>query len=296
MLNLNLNINKALGGMGCIGVMKNNYSASILVIGGGGGGGDDTNAGGGGGGGMAVSQSISIVPNLLYTINVGGGGAIDTNGQDSNLIGFDDRDDIPIQFSAQGGKKGEIGSNPIGGNSGSGSIVRAGVVTSYPAFTGGTAINTSNAFGPLRAGGGGASNSQNGGNGSSAGNIGTGGNGANGVTSGGGGGGFSFGPSGPNGVAGGEGSATSNTGKGGNGKSTQIGARAASAGTTGAVNIIYSGQTKATVTNATTTFLDGFTTHSFNSGSGTFIYTFPFPWAQPATPYQVILCPPTYKE
>lgn len=293
MLNLNYNINKALGGGGCIGVMKYNYSASILVIGAGGGGATDAGlgVGGGGGGGMAVSQSISIVPNITYQINVGAGGAVNNDGQGSSMVGYDDIDNIPISFFAQGGRKGE--SSGAGGNSGTGSVVRDGVTTSYPAFTGGTLYTGPGTFGPQKGAGGGASNAANGANGADA----QGGNGANGVTSGGGGGANFVGPTGPYGNAGISGAG--NYGKGGDGYSTiqfgLVNPRIATAGSNGAVVISYPGKTKATVTNATTTFVDGNTIHTFNSGSGTFIYNVPFPYEEPVAPYQVVLCPPTYR-
>jgi hypothetical protein len=293
MLNLNYNINKAIGGGGCIGVMKYNYSASIVVAGGGGGG-SALSPGGGGGGGMAVTQSISIVPNLTYQINVGAGGAVNTDGQDSYLIGFDDNDTIPIAYYAGGGKGTD---NLNGGNSGTGSLVRAGVTTTYNAFTGGTGASESSAFGPRRAGGGGASNQANGENGAISSGAAIGGNGAGGVTSGGGGGYLGAGPTPP--PAGSDGQSGNSTagGGGGNGQSApQSGGsgRTATAGSNGAVIIRYAGQPKAFVTNATTVTADGFTTHTFASGSGTFLYTYPYPWSD-VVPYQVVLCPPTYQ-
>lgn len=293
MLNLNYNINDALGGGGCIGVMKYNYSASIVVAGGGGGGstGVSGGVGAGGGGGMAVTQSISIIPNVTYQVNVGGGGAIATDGQDSSFIGFDDNDTIPIAFYAGGGK----GSTTLnGGNSGTGSLVRAGVTTTYTAFTGGTGAFQSSAFGPRYAGGGGASNQANGVNGSATDAGAFGGNGASGVTSGGGGGYLGAGPvPPPAGSDGLPGLASSGWGVGGNGSSAAPAGgsgRQASAGTNGTVIIRYAGQPKALVTNATTVTADGFTTHTFASGSGTFLYTYPYPWSD-VVPYQVEECP-----
>lgn len=293
MLNLNYNINKALGGGGCIGVMKYNYSASIVVAGAGGGGatGGDLGAGGGGGGGMSVSQSISIIPNLTYQINVGGGGAVNSDGQDSYLTGWDDNDTIPIAFYAQGGRKGTTG---VGGNSGTGSVIRNGSAVSYPAFTGGTLYTGPGTFGPQYGAGGGASNSANGTNGADA----QGGTGAAGVTAGGGGGANFVGPTGPYGQAGYVGSGL--YGMGGDGYSTiqnqLVNPRVATVGSSGAVVISYTGKTKAFVTgNVTTTYLDGTTTHTFSSGSGTFQYVVPYPWEEPISPYQVVLCPPTYQ-
>jgi hypothetical protein len=298
MLNLNYNINKAIGGGGCIGVMKYNYSASIVVAAGGGGGstGDGNGVGGGGGGGMAISQSISIIPNVTYQINVGAGGAVNQDAiGNSFLIGFDDNDTIPISFLCEGGKTGTSVGAGInnGGNSGSGSLVRAGVVTPFAARAGGTgSYSTSGGFGAAVAGGGGASNQANGANGTTASTQARGGTGASGMTAGGGGGATAGGPTPPpdsqNGLSG---SASSNAGIGGNGSGVNP-SRGASAGSDGTVIITYAGQPKAFVTNATTTN-DGYgnTVHTFGSGSGTFIYTFPYPYEEPVTPYQVEVCP-----
>jgi hypothetical protein len=298
MLNLNYNINRAIGGGGCIGVTKFNYSASIIVAGGGAGGntGDGNGVGGGGGGGMAVTQSISIIPNVTYQINVGAGGAINQDAiGNSFLIGFDDNDTIPISFLASGGKIGLFPGGGInnGGNSGSGSIVRAGVTTTYNAFTGGTgSYSDSGGFGPAIAGGGGASNQANGSNGTTASTQARGGNGAAGITSGGGGGAKAGGPTPPPDSQNGQpGLASSGAGRGGNGSGVNP-SRGASAGTDGTVIISYTGQPKAFVTNASTTTLDGVTTHTFASGSGTFLYTYPYPWPD-VVPYTVEQCPPT---
>ena len=302
MLNLNYNINKALGGGGCIGVMKYNYSASIVVAAGGAGGstGDGNGVGGGGGGGMAIAQNISIIPNVTYQINVGAGGAVNQDAiGNSFLIGFDDNDTIPISFLCEGGKTGTSGGAGInnGGNSGSGSIVRAGVITSFAARTGGAgSYSDSGGFGPAIAGGGGASNSANGVNGTTASTQARGGNGASGITAGGGGGARAGGPiPPPDSINGVQGTASSNAGVGGNGSGVNP-PRGPSAGSDGTVIISYTGKTKAFVTgNVSTTYIDGVTTHRFSSGSGTFIYTFPYPYEEPATPYQVVLCPPLYQ-
>jgi hypothetical protein len=297
MLNLNYNINKAIGGGGCIGVMKFNYSASIVVAGGGGGGSDVGSLGvaGGGGGGMAITSSISIVPNITYQVNVGGGGAVATDAQGSSFIGYDDVDNIPIAFYAGGGK----GATSLdGGNSGTGSLVRAGVTTIYNAFTGGTGTQQSSAFGPRIAGGGGASNQSNGVNGIiNPANEAVGGDGASGITAGGGGGYAGAGPTPPApGRDGQQGSASSGAGVGGNGASSPSAGsgRGATAGSNGIVTIRYAGEPKAFVTNATTVTAGGFTTHTFASGSGTFLYTYPYPWPD-VQPYSVVFCPPTYR-
>jgi hypothetical protein len=238
---------------------------------------------------MVAKRNISIVPNLTYQINVGAGGAVNQNGQDSYLLGFDDNDIYPIQFYAGGGN----GATFDGGNSGTGSIVRAGsVVETYTVKTGGTGAFIINAFGGQYAAGGGASNTTNGGNGTVDPPY-KGGDGGSGDSSGGGGGSFFAGPTGAYGNAGVSGAGT--YGRGGNGFSTiqngVVEPRQATAGADGAVVISYPGKQKAFVTNAVTTFSDGNTIHTFNSGSGTFIYTYPYPYEEPATPYQVIECP-----
>ena len=289
MLNLNYNINPSSGPGNCRGEVKFNYSASIVVAGGGGGGNaGNFGAGGGGGAAMAVSQSISIIPNVTYQINVGAGGAIGSKGQDSYLIGFDDNDTIPISFYAGGGNPGGV---QDGGNSGTGSIVRAGVTTSYSAFTGGTGELVINAFGPQKAGGGGASNAANGGNGTVGGAQG--GNGGNGFSAGGGGGFFGAGPTGAYGNGGSNGTGTG-YGSGGGGATTQS-PGGLTAGSNGVAQISYAGQPKAFVTNATTVTADGVTTHTFASGSGTFIYTYPYPWTD-VVPYTVEVCPDEHNE
>ena len=59
----------------------------ILVVGGGaGGGGSAGGAGGGGGaGGIITSNAVSTVKNTVYTVTIGSGGAVDTNGNNSTL-------------------------------------------------------------------------------------------------------------------------------------------------------------------------------------------------------------------
>lgn len=294
MLNLNYNINPSKGPGNCRGEVKFNYSASIIVAGGAGGGSTGTlnGVGGGGGGGMAVTQSISIIPNVTYQINVGAGGAVNQNAiGNSFLIGFDDNDTIPISFLASGGNSGSFN----GGNSGSGSLVRAGVTTTYNAFTGGTGANEASAFGPRTAGGGGASNQSNGVNGVISSGAANGGNGASGVTAGGGGGYLGAGPTPPPpGTDGVQGVASTTYSVGGNGASVGSN-RVATAGSNGTVIISYTGQPKAFVTNATTVTSDGVTTHTFASGSGTFIYTYPYPWPD-VVPYTVEVCPDEHNE
>jgi hypothetical protein len=294
MLNLNYNINNALGGGGCIGVTKFNYSASIEATAGGGGGSDylGTFPGGGGGAGAGYSTSISIIPNLTYQINVGGGGAANSKGQNTTFFGFDDNDTNPISLLLEGGFP---GTPDNGGNSGTGSYTTVLGTTNLNSFSG--SIRTSstvqgNTF--FLAGGGAGRN----------------GNGVppvlqfksgDGGPGGGGGGGAArqastfavagFGDGGGGNGGGTNGNATAGVnGGGGGGASTPGGGVVPAAGGNGVVTISYSGEPKAFVTNATTVTADGITTHTFASGSGTFLYTYPYPWPD-VVPYQVEVCP-----
>lgn len=85
------------------------YSADLLVVGGGGGGGLGGVATGGGGGGGYVSQTLTIIPSSTYTVTVGAGGPVGSNGNDSLLTSFK---------GAGGGKGG--GYETAGSNGGSG--------------------------------------------------------------------------------------------------------------------------------------------------------------------------------
>jgi hypothetical protein len=310
MLNLNYNINKAIGGGGCIGVMKYSYSASFFLGGGGGGGaaGPQTAGGGGGGGGggaQAFSASINIVPNVTYQVNIGAGGArgiasgdnAGGNGQTSSFIYWDDTDiNGTVNINCAGGF-GAIAGN--GGNSANG-------------FIGGIGLNGD------RAGGGGAGTFQNGQDAAAPSGFTGGAGGAFG--GGGGGGGRNFGggagsqyPSivipgsggieidlaGVSGAVGGAGipdvgnpggDATFVGGGGGASDSNSTSFPGGNGGT-GVLKIAYVGKPKAIVTNATTTTINNITTHTFASGSGTFTYVFPYPYEEPATPYQVEECP-----
>lgn len=83
----------------------------MVVAGGGGGGG---NRGGGGGAGGMLSSSASITLDTTYTITVGAGGASQTNGQDSSLIG------TGISVTATGGGRGGSNDSRNGSSGGSG--------------------------------------------------------------------------------------------------------------------------------------------------------------------------------
>ena len=61
-------------------------SVDYFMVGGGGGGGSQPgsiNAGGGGGGGVLTGSSLSVTPGTTYTIQVGSGGAVNSNGSNS---------------------------------------------------------------------------------------------------------------------------------------------------------------------------------------------------------------------
>lgn len=315
MLNLNYNINKAIGGGGCIGVMKYNYSASFFLAAGGGGGaagggGSGVSvfgAGAGGGGAQAFSASINIIPNVGYQINIGGGGAGGVaspgllggaNGQSSSFIYWNDTDETgPITLLAAPGRG---ASSSDGGTSGDG-------------FTGGADGSTS--LGTNSAGGGGGTQ-QNGENG----NVDGAGFGGDGGFGGGGGGGAARGNANfgagenystilvpgtsvpiNNGAAGGIGGSGSpdtgqagqpgSNGGGGGGSSDSFSTSfSGGAGGTGVLKIAYVGKTKATGGTITYDVPNNITTHTFGSGSSTFLYTYPYPW-EDVVPYTVEVCP-----
>jgi hypothetical protein len=231
------------------------------------------------------------------------------NGTTSSLAGYNISDTNFLSISASGGFGGVSGSGVIGGvggNSGTVSINGLLISSSRLGGTGGTSTG---------AGGGGASMIDDGSAGDNGGpaaggqgglgiyntiipnpNFTVGGGGGGGATSdpssgtlgaaglpdpsgdersGGRGGGSGIGVPDRNGV-----NAISYGGGGGGGATTNIAnVRAAGGnGSDGVVIIKYAGVPKAFVTNATTTTEDGFTTHTFLPGSGTLLYTWPYPW------------------
>jgi hypothetical protein len=78
-------------------------SVEVLVVAGGGGGG--TASGGGGAGGVLYNSSFSITPGTSYTVDIGGGGAVNANGENSSF------GDTVI---AIGGGKGGTGATALG--------------------------------------------------------------------------------------------------------------------------------------------------------------------------------------
>jgi len=321
MLNLNYNINDAVGGgNGCRGEVKFNYSASFFLAGGGGGGaagggGGGSSlffAGGGGGGAQAFSSSINIIPNVTYQINIGasGSGGINSaglnagaNGQQSSFVYFDDTDTTgPITLIASGGL-GAPGNT--GGTSGNGFAGGA-----PGALAGGT-----------KSGGGGGGTQQNGENGDVDG-AGAGGDGGN---FGGGGGGaarnsgvpgagipynsinvpgtiYELDVTGISGASGGSGIGAGNAGSsatfagGGGGSSDSFSTSFKGGdGGQGILRIAYKGKQKAFGGTITYNAGEDITTHTFTSGSHTFLYTYPYPW-EDVVPYTVEVCPNQHNE
>ena len=247
-------------------------SVNYLVVAGGGGGGSQTasvtNGGGGGAGGVSAS-SVSVTPGTSYTITVGAGGAVDSNGSNSSLGS--------LIVCIGGGKGGGIGANVAGGNGGSGGGGSAaggggagGSGTSGQGQSGGQGSNGGNYIG----GGGGGAN-QAGASGSST------GNGGNGYTypltgysvGGGGGGGGNSGNFGTGGGGGGGNGGTNitnsavagtvNTGGGGGGSANNT--NSAAPGGSGIIIISYPITYKTAVATGT---------YSYTTSSGNQIYTF----------------------
>lgn len=306
-INRNSNIIKAIQPEVDRAPVRYNFDGEIYVIAGGAGGesAGAYRAGGGGGAGGYVSASLSVVPNITWTIEVGGGGTADTNGEDSSAIVYDDNYGGLVTLRAQGGLS---PTDSGGGNQGSGSVEETAATSSYTPFVGG-AVNTSVA-------GGGASSLVDGGDGIPYdGNPGTGRGGAGGnggylnltvsverCAAGGGGGCIpnnTLGGSGGIGGAGNGGSPTSlnggnasfyGSGGGGAGGSGNVGTGGGTGGNgyRGVVMVrvpgkigTQLGEYDITYTNASASYSDyygGWTTILYNSGSGTFRYTAPYPY------------------
>jgi hypothetical protein len=306
-INRNVNLIKAIQPQVNRNPVSYNFDANLFAIGAGGGGetsfdgggAGDYEAGGGGGGGAVVSASISVVPNITWTVDVGEGGSADTNGGDTLLIAYDGNYSGQTTLKAQGGL---AGSNSGGGNSGTGSLETTAVTQSYSGFTGG-AQN-------LNVAGGGAGSSQNGGAGVPYdGNPGTGLGGPGGAgdnifsgIAGGGGGGIT-----PNNINGGtasdgggtggdlsaapssfNGNPATNYGGGGGGAAAADGITGTGgSGFKGSVIVQFTGvigteldQFDIVTTNASSSYdsLNNRTTVFFETGSGTFRYNAPFPY------------------
>lgn len=114
-----------------------NYAVEYLIVAGGGGGGLTIGAGGGAGG--LLSNATTVTVGTAYSVVVGSGGAVGTNGVNSSAL----------SLTAIGGGAGNTGNaGGSGGGAGSGS---PGVGTSGQGFAGGSAA------GSYGGGGGGAS-------------------------------------------------------------------------------------------------------------------------------------------
>jgi len=261
-------------------------------------GGDGANSGynefpgGGGGAGAMYTGSFNIVPNRLYTINVGanasGSGNTTFTGYDSNF-GID----VPVSISLQ---RGNNASSFNGGNSGTGSFTIGGITTLIPLVSGGLGENLSGGGTIRYAAGGGAGSSTPGVNGQATNRIsGAGGNGISGIAGGGGGGGadrqnFAGATAGGGGNFGGGTGGNSDTGGplsdgtpgtaygagGGGASNTQIGQSAdGGKGFDGVLVLNYIGSgSRFTTTNATISYDGNSTTYIFATGSGTFMYDY----------------------
>lgn len=266
----------------------------VLVVAGGGGGGNYNSAGGGGGGGVVYSRSYAVTPGSGITVSVGSGGVASqgvgpatspTNGGNSSFG----------SITAIGGGYGSPNvQNAVGngGSGGGGGYTRqlGGTGTSGQGFNGGNGGGTSGA--PNYPGGGGGGAGGPGGNAQStniAGNGGKGfpcsisgtlryygGGGGGSVQSGGvgGSGGIGGGGRGGSSAAGENGAANTGGGGGAGGYSGSTTFNGGSGGS-GIVIVRYPGPQKATGGN-TITFSDGYTIHTFTSGTSTFTpFSFP---------------------
>ena len=262
------------------------YTAEWLMIAGGGGGATSNSSGGGGaggyrnayasetsGGGGATETVATFVGGTLYTIDVGAGGAADTNGSDSSISG-----DAFTTLTATGGGTGGIRSDTVsdhtgknggsggggGSTTGDGTTCSGGSGTSNQGYAGGSGEHVG---GSHEGGGAGGGASAVGANNSGA----TGGAGGAGlassittasVTRGGGGGGSGNnqggGGSGGGGAAGNNSgtAGTANTGGGGGSGNASGGSGTGGAGGSGVVilrmlDANYSGSTTGSPTVAT---------------------------------------------
>jgi hypothetical protein len=135
---------------------QNSFNGEIeyLCIGGGGAGG--TSSGGGGGGGGFVSGNTTIISANTYTITVGAGGPVDSNGTNSAFnFGFS----VEAVGGGYGGKYAVLGNN---GGSGGGGPARptsgmvGGIGVSGQGFNGGSGWNNNSESFTRGGGGGGA--------------------------------------------------------------------------------------------------------------------------------------------
>ena len=261
------------------------YTVNYLIVGGGGGGGTNTTnnyARGGGGAGGVISGTLSIPgPGTTYTITVGAGGPVATQGNTSAIV--------TVNSAIGGGAGGAQGGSQSGGSGGSGGG-GAGEGT-FPTNNGGTATsgqgNSGGAGtynGPTSGGGRGGAGAS-GGNGTQSTAVGGDGgagaaystSGASVTYAGGGGGGGGYGSSPGTGGAGGSGgggagstinqtATTGTTNRGGGGGGSSTGGTSGSGGS-GIIIIAYAGAQRGS--GGTVTSSGGNTIHTFTS-SGTY--------------------------
>lgn len=111
-----------------VGLNLNDYLIDYAVVGGGGGGGEFggtsglSGGGGGGAGGLLTGIGYQLTPGRLYSIVIGNGGSIATNGEDSILFGS-----ITALGGGGGGNVNGIGKNGGSGGGASGDGIRDGV-------------------------------------------------------------------------------------------------------------------------------------------------------------------------
>jgi hypothetical protein len=78
-------------GGGWLNILSDSYPVEYLIVAGGGGGGGAYSGGGGGAGGLLTAVGYTVLPNQLYTVTVGAGGAIsvtNTQGNDGSNSAF----------------------------------------------------------------------------------------------------------------------------------------------------------------------------------------------------------------
>jgi hypothetical protein len=199
---------------------------NVLIVGGGGGGGNG--GGGGGGGGVVFVPNYPVTPAGSLTVTVGTGGAIQTNGVNSQFNG-----DMIAFGGGGGGTATDVSyGNPTGPKSGASGAGGSATSTAVGSAAPGSAQGSAGGIGPTIApypagGGGGASSVGSNGSGSANGNGGTGAfykmftsYGQSGWFGGGGAGGYNSASAGSGGTGGGGNgtvAGTANTGGGGGG-------------------------------------------------------------------------------
>lgn len=258
-----------------------NYSIQALIVAGGGGG-TSAICGGAGAGGLIFASSIPVVPGTPYSLVVGAGGSVATNGVNSSGFGQ----------TAIGGAQGGPGYGGAGYSGGSGSGGSRSSGANGPVYPGGSGTSGQGNPGGAGSNTGGSDNYGSGGGGGGAGASGgaasgaTGGNGGSGsayaisgssVYYAGGGGGSSYnGNGGTGGVGGGSpgtgslitpNNGSTNTGGGAGAAGYNAGGAPAASGGSGIIIVSYLGGQRGM--GGAVTQSGGYTIHTF-TGSGTF--------------------------